>query len=375
MSTDTALIEKREELKRRLAAGEYKTLVDIFLGWFERLLRRITRRSKPLSLWVVTIVLCIIIELINISGIYIAGDWVAVRKGSEFYGLGYKIGFLITMSTGILVIIGTIVFNQYIGRLLALWRDDILNKTNTTISLNDFEDWLKTTCSWRLHLFTTLIFTILYMPYLLSTISVLFGMDIGYGILFALVVGVIFASSMLYQLLMVILLSARLRRYDLELFSSDPGSSEIISRLSGELGFFIYFFAIFAAFLTLVTSQMGGLSPFGFVLVLFFWLPITVLFILNQTSLSSIIRRAKWKTLNEIQTMVEKLQEGNNYSDKETMEAINRLINYHNQVKATRNSAIDLGTTLNFINSLLLPLIAFILGNLDLVTSLFTNKP
>ena len=35
MSTDTALIEKREELKRRLASGEYKTLVDIFLEWFD----------------------------------------------------------------------------------------------------------------------------------------------------------------------------------------------------------------------------------------------------------------------------------------------------------------------------------------------------
>jgi hypothetical protein len=31
MAKDTALIKKREELKRRLAEGEYKTLVDVVL--------------------------------------------------------------------------------------------------------------------------------------------------------------------------------------------------------------------------------------------------------------------------------------------------------------------------------------------------------
>jgi len=99
------------------------------------------------------------------------------------------------------------------------------------------------------------------------------------------------------------------------------------------------------------------------------------MFALNHTSLSSIIRRAKWKTLNEIQVKVEKLQAVENFEDKETMEAINRLMDYHDRVKATRNSALDFGTYLNFINSLLLPLLAFILGNLDLVLNLFTRNP
>ncbi len=373
MSTDTALIEKREELKRRLAAGEYKTLVDIFLGWFERLLRKITRRSEPLPLWVVTVVLCVLVLLIVYTIEYVTVDSATLRKVNESYGLGYGIGFLIGMFTLILLIIASIVINQYIGRLLALWRDSILDKTESIISLNDFEDWLNMTCNWRLHLFLMVILTILILPPFLNRMGAVYGMDIGYGILLVMVIGGIFGLTILYQLLMLILLSARLRRYDLKLFSADPGSSEIISRLSGELGFFIYFFAIFAAIMTLSTSQAGGLSSFGFMLVLAYWLPITALFILNQTSLSSIIRRAKWKTLNEIQARVEKLQEAENYSDKETMEAINRLMNYHNQVKATRNSAIDLGTALNFINSLLLPLIAFILGNLDFVMKMFTK--
>jgi hypothetical protein len=104
-------------------------------------------------------------------------------------------------------------------------------------------------------------------------------------------------------------------------------------------------------------------------------LPVIVLFILIQTSLSNIIRRAKWKTLNEIQAKVEKLQEAKDFGDKETMEAISRLMDYHNSVKASRDSAINLRAILGFINSLLLPLLALLLSNLDLVLKLFGKSP
>ena len=53
------------------------------------------------------------------------------------------------------------------------------------------------------------------------------------------------------------------------------------------------------------------------------------------------------------------------------MEAMNRLMDYHDRVRATRNSALDLRTSLSFLNSLLLPLIAFILANLDSLVELF----
>ena len=173
---------------------------------------------------------------------------------------------------------------------------------------------------------------------------------------------------------MVILLSVRLHRYELKLFPADPSSSQLVSHLSSELGLFAYFFAIFSVVVTLEISRIGHFSFFGIIIV-FLWIPIIALFILNQTSLSNIIRRSKWKKLNEIQTRIEKLEESENYADKETMEIINRLLDYHDRIKATKNSAVDLRTILNFVNSLLLPLIAFILGNLDLVINLFSKKP
>lgn len=47
-------------------------------------------------------------------------------------------------------------------------------------------------------------------------------------------------------------------------------------------------------------------------------------------------------------------------------------MDYHDRIKATRNSALDLRAGLNFLNSLLLPLIAFVLGNLDKILAYFS---
>jgi hypothetical protein len=72
---------------------------------------------------------------------------------------------------------------------------------------------------------------------------------------------------------------------------------------------------------------------------------------------------------------VEKLQTSKDFGNQETMDAIKRLMDYHDRVKSTRDSALDFRTYLSFINSLLLPLLAFILGNLDLVLKLFGRNP
>jgi len=66
--------------------------------------------------------------------------------------------------------------------------------------------------------------------------------------------------SFVYQLLVIILLPKMLRRYDLKLFKVDPATSELLSRLSGELGFFVYYVAAYAALVTLVYSSPGSFT-------------------------------------------------------------------------------------------------------------------
>ena len=374
MTTDTLLIEKREDLKRRLAAGEYKTLVDVFLEWFERLLRKITRRSKPLPMWLITITLSLSLTLVIFAIVYIAGDTAILLILTKASG---GLGILTLFSESVIAIAIAIAMNQYIRKIFALWRDEALDATESMASLDDFEDWLKKACNWRLHLLVTIIAVIILTPIGISLIKTQWGISVGYGSILSLFIFSMFLYALIYLFLMTILLSARLRRYELKLFAADPSSSKLISRLSSELGQVIYIVAVYAIIGLISIGFVFGVVDLYVVIaqLLLGWLPIIALFILIQTSLSSIIRRAKWKTLNEIQSQVEELRATNNLKDKETMEAINRLMDFHDRVKATRNSAIDSRTILNFINSLLLPLLAFLLGNLDKVLLLFAKKP
>ena len=374
MSTDTALIEKREELKRRLAAGEYKTLVDIFLGWFDRLLRRITRQSKALPIWFIAIILSLSFTLIGIAIIYISGDIAFLIVFTRTFG---GVGILTVFLGSVTAILIAVAMNQYIRRIFALWRDEVLDVTESLTTLYDFEDWLMKSCNWRLHLLVTIIAVIILTPNAIFLIKTQLGLSVTFGSILSLSLISMFAYAFLYLFLMVILLAARLRQYNLKLFAADPSSSELIAYMSRELGWVIYIVTVYAIIGLISIRLIFGSIDLYVVIVqlLLAWLPIIALFTLIQTGLSSIIRRVKWKTLNEIQVKVEKLQTSKTFGNQETMDAIKRLMDYHDRVKATRDSALDVRTYLSFINSLLLPLLAFVLGNLDLVLNLFARKP
>ena len=372
MTTDTALIEKREELKRRLAAGEYKTLVDVFLAWTNRVIQKITRRTKPLPLWLITVILSLAVSLIYLAVLYITGDLTAITTFKYFDGLGLEYGLAVlwTISNNFYLIAGSVVINRYIGRIFVLWIDDMLDATESVASLDEFEDWLRKTCNQRLHLLVLIFGSLLGGLYRAAYASARLGVFVGYGFTFTFIANGLYSNTILYLFLMVVFLSARLRRYDLKLFAADPGSSELISHLSGILSFIVYFVAAILA-IGMLEFALGGFSDAEILISFFLWSPIIAMFILNQTSLSSIIRRAKWKTLNEIQARVEKLHASEKLGEKDTMEAINRLMDYYDRIKSTRNSRVDLGAVLNLINSLLLPLLALALGNIDKILALF----
>jgi len=105
------------------------------------------------------------------------------------------------------------------------------------------------------------------------------------------------------------------------------------------------------------------------------WGLITIVFLSNQYVLAKIITRAKWKTLNEIQAQIKRLRGQEDIPSEKTLEHLGQLMDYHNRIKATRNSALDLRAGLNFLNSLLLPLLAFVLANLDRILALFSQSP
>ncbi|MCB9113289.1 MAG: hypothetical protein H6634_18750 [Anaerolineales bacterium] len=158
---------------------------------------------------------------------------------------------------------------------------------------------------------------------------------------------------------------SRLNRYRFDLYTSNPSSSEVIEQLSRLLTFILYATMGYIVQLTIGLTYIGVLNtanPLPIVIFsVFVWAPTVVLYATGQFHLSNVITYAKWKTLNEVQSKIESLYNSTSIPDKDLLDHIDKLMDYHDRIKSTPNSALDFRTGLNFLNSLLFPILAFFL--------------
>ncbi len=132
----------------------------------------------------------------------------------------------------------------------------------------------------------------------------------------------------------------------------------------------LYLSALIVVMFTLLNAVTETPFNVGLFMAVPLWAIIIAMFVVAQYSLSRIIITAKSKTLGEVQAKIEQLLAEPGLA-KETRETVNWLLDYHDRIKATHNSALDLRAALGFLNSLLLPLLTFALTNLDKILALF----
>jgi hypothetical protein len=163
----------------------------------------------------------------------------------------------------------------------------------------------------------------------------------------------------------------QLHRYHFDLYSPDPSSSEVVGRLSRLLSFILYVTMGFIIQLMIGLGFFDVLSEKtllpGFLISLLVMSPMVIMYAAGRYHLSDLITRSKWKMLNEVQIKIEKLYSGEEIPDKDTLDRLSKLMDYHERIKATPNSALNFRASLNFLNSLLLPILAFVFANLDKV--------
>jgi len=360
MTEDATQFEKREELKRRLIPGNCKTLTTVILDGTGDLIKKLTRNRKPepLSPWHNAAVLALVTWLIAFLASVILGEFDAVRRDY----------ILLEISVGAIVFVVTVASGMLVGMVFTTLRENLVDAIESVADLTDLERWLSAVCDVKKQLFFGLAFSMFWNLYSIIFFAIrgvpFFGLTIS-GIVVTFLTGV---SA--YVALLFFSLSVRLGRYQLKLYAADPTSSEVLGRLSDLLANLVYVAAIFTAIAALVAVLFRQVAPSLIFLFLGGWGIITAWFIANQYTLIQITTRAKRKKLSEIQARIEKLEAEKNIADQKTIEAINRLMDYHDRIKATRNSMLDFRAVLSFLNSLLLPLIAFLLGNLDKILAL-----
>lgn len=363
MTENAALLKRREELKFAWSEGHYKTPVDMILGWVNRPFRKLIGNNQSLSAISGTAIIFILTILIGMVVIVLAGEISILERITQQFGLLFLI-FAFTSSTASMTIA-----NTFSHRLIAIFRDDILEIVESVETLNDIQKWVDLICSKKLVLIAGVFAVVAGAGSVLSLNTTLgFSIGIGFTVMFTLFAMQSF--QFICFLFLVLFLAVNMRSYQIALFPASPSDSKIIGTFSGFMSSFVYLFAIYGAVITLALGTTGLLPSFSYTLPVF-WCVIVLTFAISQYSLAQIIQRVKWKTLEEKQTQIEKIQKEQAVPDKETREALNWLLDYHNRVKATRNSALNLEAGLNLFNSLLLPVLAFALGNLDKVIAFF----
>jgi len=170
-----------------------------------------------------------------------------------------------------------------------------------------------------------------------------------------------------YCLFTIIAFVIKLIKINLKLFLDDPASSPILINLSRELGFVMLIFAIECAVLMVLLRSLNFLNLQNLIpIVILVWIPILLVFFLGNFAFSKQISQAKIERMESLQKEIMRLSSTENL-DKDTTDLIISLKDYHDRVKNSRNTLINVRSILNLFSSLALPLITGVLGEIELL--------
>jgi hypothetical protein len=260
--------------------------------------------------------------------------------------------------------------------MFTFFQAHLLDSLESVTDLADIQNWLDATFSSnsiKKQLLYGLVVSIVAVLFLGDFNSVITNkLNFGLFISISNWILIILGGSYFYIFHKSFLLSGRFRQYQIKLNKANPSSSEVLDHMNDLFNYSLYTVAILVAIVTFIIVNFIGRTTSNIILLaLLVWGPTVVVFAGNQYTFSKIITRAKWVTLNKIQTQIEELQEQEPILSEETLAHIGKLMDYYDRIVATKNSALDIRAGLNFLNSLLLPLLAFIVANGEKISEFF----
>jgi hypothetical protein len=335
------------QLKNNISEGEYQTLLDWLLNGMGRIIEKLSFRSQRLPLWVGATGIATLICLVG---------WVASLLTGGVSQYGYRTLFL-----GGLTIFLTLMIPRSVNqRTLETLHDQLLDSLESNEGLASLHNWLRSLSSWKWPILSGLLYVLFNLTYghffLETTDAPVDIVIVGFSIF-------IIAGTMLYYLLLFLFLPGRLSRCHYKLNAWDPVSSEVVSDLSGLFNYIAYMVAFLLAVITLFTISLVTFEATNLLLAIPTWLVLIAIFVASQIALSRIIKRSKRESLNRVEAQMARLSMSEDPPDKETLETLMRTWDYHERIKGTRDSVLNIKGILNFINTLLIPLLAFLIAN------------
>lgn len=354
----------RIALKNKLTPQSYRTLSGIITDWIGLRIARILRLKNPVSYWFSAALIAGLTLLVGMAISWARGEHLDSIQ-VEFSAWASVMGSLVLVANKIMIDI-----------FLNTFRNSPVDTIESSQDLADLEDWL----DWNFGYKWPLIFSVIFGPalgvFLLMQWNQAYGQKVlQFGPLFIAIIASFQAVVAIYYLFpFYLLLPSRLSRYRFNMFKADPSSSEVAKRLSDLFTLIMYITISYVILVTISFAHFKVLnSSTTLFLGIFVWAPTVALYIGCQFNLSKIITNSKWSMLNDVQTKIETLLTGTEIPTEETLEHLEKLMNYHDRIRNTPNSALDFRAVLNVLNSILLPLITLILANWSTIVALFTR--
>lgn len=357
------LVAKQTELKKKLANGAYPSLTTRFLDGSEKLIQKVTRDRNPLPLWYKGTVYTLLVWLLSLLIILIFPSYTFPQFDVVLAGVTIM---LVTS-------IGVILTHEMYDLLMKMLQYTAVDNISSIADLDKLDHWLRTLFNLRKQLFFSTIMTLIIVPPIIFLWNQIRGGATFDTMLVAFIV-VFQGVSGFYIIAAIFWAPGELLKYQFNIYALDPASSELVQRLSGALNRTMFVLAVLLAIITywLFSFTLLGDNVSIFIILLT-WLLIILVFINGHYSLATIIRRVKWKKLNELQDKITAVERTGDLTSKETTDALKNLMDYHDRIRNTRNSAFDVRSGLGFINSALLPLLAFLLANITDVIGFFSR--
>ncbi len=340
------------DLEQSAFVNRYWRAIGAFLG-----------KGKPVSIWVSA---AVVMGANLLLGVTVS----VVLRETQFTS------FEAILKSATWVIFSYFTIPLFVGanvRLIEFLRLHLVESIQNEQHLHELLDWLhrwlgKPLSQLLFYIGSSIVISLLgfYAIYPSSAFSI--GVTIIYFINF------FHLTTGLYGLISLFAFLLKLKLWNLTLYSDDPSSSPILIQLSRELRNYILTMAFGGAGLLLTAGLLGTISLLLIISMLaIVWMPIIALFLLGNHAFSQQITRVKYERLEKLQSRIMKLSNVEKM-DKETTAHIMGLMDYHDRVKATRNSLYNTEAFTNLIGSLALPLFAAFLSAID-VWQKFFGKP
>jgi len=315
-------IQTQQDASQMMIELYQNTFVQRYWGAIGRFMGR----GKQASLWTSVAFVMGATLLLGIAVSTLLGE-------TQFTTLKAILANLMWLTYGTLMILVSISINT---RMVEFLRQRFVRSLEDEDQIQEFLHWAT---QWfgnrRAQFFISLIFGIAMALLTFYSIYPATKFSLGQTLIFFL--AFFHIGVAIYSFLSLLAFALMLNRLCLILFPDDPASSPILLQLSKHLRDYLLVFSFASAGLLLLDSFTGVLNPNVILLVVSVWTPILALFILGNQAFSLQIMRVKHERMEQLQFEIRQISDVNQ-PDKDTLAHITSLLNFHDRVKATRNS-------------------------------------